>query len=154
MTNTKTLCISMSLLACLALGATWASAGPNDRKWWMSDRVKAEMTLSEQQSQDIEAIFQATVPRLRAQKEELDRLEKQVSELLSVSGLSEADFALAIDRAEAARGAINKSRLLMLFRMRQLLSPEQRATLKVIHQREEQARRERRPGSSSSSRPN
>lgn len=149
--NTRTLTTVATLAMLTLTSATWASA--SDRKWWMSERVKSELSLSDQQSQAIEAIFQATVPQLRAQKGELDRLEKQVSDLLSGPGMSEADFVAAIDRAESARGALNKSRMLMLFRMRRVLSADQRAKLRLFHQREEQERRERRPGSSSSTRP-
>ncbi|MCL4811769.1 MAG: periplasmic heavy metal sensor [Vicinamibacteraceae bacterium] len=144
--NIKSL-IVLALIGVLTLGAA-APSGASDRKWWMSERVKGELSLTEQQSREIEAIFQATVPQLRAQKAELDRLEKQVSDLLSGPGLSEAEFAAALDRAEAARGALNKSRMLMLFRMRRVLSADQRSRLRLLHERQEQERRERRPNSS------
>jgi Spy/CpxP family protein refolding chaperone len=144
---------TLFVVAVLAI-ATFAAApvaSTNDRKWWMSERMRGELALTDQQSQQIEAIFQATAPQLRGQKAELDRLEKQVSDLLSGPGMSEAEFLAAIDRAEAVRGSLNKSRMLMLFRMRRVLSSDQRLRLRLIHERDEQARRERRPGSPSSS---
>jgi Spy/CpxP family protein refolding chaperone len=141
------------VLAAATLVATGASAqgkaGPERHKWWQSDQVKTEVGLSDQQSADLEAVFQSFLPRLRAGWEELDRLEQEVSRLMSDDTTDEARISAAIDRAEGARASLNKTRTLMLFKMYRVLSPDQRVKLKSFHDRRT---RERQPGASPSGR--
>ncbi len=110
-------------------------------KWWLDDKFKTELALRPEQSARIDEIFQASYPRLRANKETFDRLDAQLSQLLSEANVTEAEFVKQIDQVEAARSEMSKCRTLMLFRMRQVLSPEQRAKLKAMHEQWEAARR-------------
>jgi Spy/CpxP family protein refolding chaperone len=129
-------------LALAALTARPVEAGGDERrKWWASDRAKAEIGLSDAQSAAIEDIFQATLPRLRAEKAELDRLEREVSRVLSSVTPDEAAVSQAVDRAEAARSVCNRTRTMMLFGMYRVLTPEQRARLRTYHDRLERERR-------------
>jgi Spy/CpxP family protein refolding chaperone len=145
----RAISIATSLLAGLAvvLTATLAPgealASQDRHKWWASERSKNEIGLSPQQSQELEAIFQSVLPQLRAAKTELDRLEQRVSQLLAEGTADEATFAQALERVEAARGTLNKTRTLMLFRMYKILSPDQRVKLRAIHERVETERRQR-----------
>lgn len=128
-------------LAAAALAPLDAQAPLDPRhKWWLSDKVKAEVGLTDQQSRELEAIFQAVLPDLKAQKQELDRAELELSTLLTEGVAEEAQVAQAVDRAEARRAVLNKSRTLMLFRMYRVLSPEQRVKLQTFHERTARAR--------------
>lgn len=128
-------------LAAAALAPLDAQAPLDPRhKWWLSDKVKAEVGLTDQQSRELEAIFQAVLPDLKAQKQELDRAELELSTLLAEGVAEEAQVAQAVDRAEARRAVLNKSRTLMLFRMYRVLSPEQRVKLQTFHERTARAR--------------
>jgi Spy/CpxP family protein refolding chaperone len=49
-----------------------------------------------------------------------------------------------VDRVEAIRASMNKERTLMLLRMRQVLSPEQRAKLGTLHDQWEKDHRRQR----------
>lgn len=132
---------AVATLAVLS-GIAASPAGAQERhKWWLSERVKAEVGLTDQQSQEIEGIFQAVLPDLRVHKDELDRLEREVSRLLGEGEPNEVVAVQAIDRVETARASLNKARTLMLLRMYRVLSPEQRVKLRSFHQRD----RERRP---------
>ncbi len=111
-------------------------------KWWLDDKFKTELVLRPEQSARIDEIFQATYPRLRANKEAFDRLDSQLSKLLAEADVSEAEFVKQIDQVEAARSEMSKCRTLMLFRMRQVLSPEQRTKLKALHEQWEASRRQ------------
>ncbi len=111
-------------------------------KWWLDDKFKTELVLRPEQSARIEEIFQATYPHLRANKETFDRLDGQLSKLLAEADVSEAEFVKQVDQVEAARSEMSKCRTLMLFRMRQVLSPEQRAKLKALHEQWEASRRQ------------
>jgi Spy/CpxP family protein refolding chaperone len=107
-------------------------------KWWLSDDGKKEFGISEQQSRELEALFQQMLPTLKANKTELDKQEKALDRLLADGGSSETAVAQAIDRAEAARSALSRTRTLMLFRMYRLLTPEQRAKVQAYYERKAQ----------------
>ena len=149
--------LSCSLVLALpALGAAQApsqAAPPTSRaerhKWWLSEDVRAQVGLSAQQSQELEGIFQAELPRLRAGWDELDRLEQELSRLMSDTAADESRVSAAVDRTESARASLNKTRTLMLFRMYRVLTPDQRVKLKTFHDRRQ---RDRKPGSASGTR--
>jgi Spy/CpxP family protein refolding chaperone len=136
-----------------AIGAVSARAqggsGPERHKWWLSEQVRTEVGLTDQQSAELEAVFQSFLPRLRAGWDELDRMEQEVSRLMTDDTTDEARISAAIDRTESARASLNKTRTMMLFKMYRVLSPEQRVKLKSFHDRRN---RERQPGSNPSRR--
>jgi Spy/CpxP family protein refolding chaperone len=107
-------------------------------KWWQTQ--KQEFGLSDEQSTRIEAIFQASVPKLRESKKELDRLEDILSKMIADGAADETVVAQQIDRVEAARSAMSKARTLMLYRMHQVLNPAQRAKLNAWHEQRERDR--------------
>jgi Spy/CpxP family protein refolding chaperone len=108
------------------------------RKWWLSDEGRAEFGITDQQSRGLENIFQAMLPALKANKTELDKHEKVLDQLLADANSNEALVTQAIDRVEAARGALSRTRTLMLYRMYRLLTPEQRAKVQAYHERKAQ----------------
>ena len=88
-----------------------------------------------QQSADLEAVFQSFLPRLRAGWEDLERVEQDVSRLMTDDTTDEARISAAIDRAEVVRASLNKTRTLMLFKMYRVLSHDQRVKLTSFHDR-------------------
>lgn len=128
-----------------AAAPAWAQQPPGSTrptfKWWLDDKFKVELALRPEQSARIDEIFQATYPRLRSNKETFDRLDAELSKLLAEADVTETEFVKQIDQVEAARSQMSKCRTLMLFRMRQVLSPEQRAKLRALHEQWEAARR-------------
>jgi len=127
----------------LAAVATPA-AGEERHKWWQSERVRAEVGLTDSQAQQIEAIFQETLPQLQAAKAELDRRQEALTRLIEAGSADEAQVVEAIERVEAARSVAGKLRTLMLYRMHRVLTPDQRARLKAFHDRTERGRPDRR----------
>jgi Spy/CpxP family protein refolding chaperone len=122
--------------ACVLLLASAAVALDERQKWWFSEWAKSELGLSEAQSREIEAVFQSLLPRMRAEKEAYDRENAALSKLM-VEGAIERAIGPAIDRVEAARGAVSKTRTWMLVRMYRVLTPEQRVKLQAKHERRE-----------------
>lgn len=110
-------------------------SGPERHKWWLSDQVKTEVGLTVQQSADLEAVFQSFLPRLRAGWEDLERVEQDVSRLMTDDTTDETRISAAIDRAEVVRASLNKTRTLMLFKMYRVLSHDQRVKLAAFHDR-------------------
>lgn len=123
----------------LALGfalsfSTAASAQPLQWFWW---KMEPTLALSTEQSTQIDGIFQESIAQLQKKKDELDRLESQLSRLIEAMA-TEPEVTRQIDRVEAARSTLNKTRTLMLLRMRQVLTPEQRLKLNALRDRRAQ----------------
>ncbi len=120
-----------------------AAAGqdqPPSRKWWQNPRA-AELGLTQDQSRRLEEIFQATLPALRTCNSELEKREARLNAMVSASGVTEAEVSRLIDLVEASRGEMSKARTLMLFRMYQVLTPEQRDRVKAMYEQWERDRR-------------
>ena len=99
-------------------------------KFWQGD-VQAELGITNQQSAAIEQIFQATMPKLEETKQKLDKLEATLSQTIRDNTADLATVAMQVDRQESTRAELYKTRTLMLYRMRLLLTPEQRARLQA-----------------------
>ena len=104
-------------------------------KWWQSDAVAAEINLTPEQAADIEAIFQSLRPKLREQARRLHREEDELTAIMHAMQAEEWEVALQIDRVEAARSALSKTRTLMLYRMHKTLSAEQSEALHAMWER-------------------
>jgi len=131
----RSACLGVALL--MAVPA-WALDQPRRGrvKWWQSEHFRQELGLTSDQSARLEEIFQSILPELRSAKQELDRLDAELSTMLAAPGSTESDVSAQVDRVEAARSRLSKVRTLMLFRMHKLLSPEQRLKLRALHNRD------------------
>jgi Spy/CpxP family protein refolding chaperone len=127
----------LALVTCLGSSIA-ASEGQRPSKWWQNPVCKSRVGLTAAQTAEIERIFQSVRDELRAEKAELEKQEAALSRLLTVTADDEAVVVRTIDRVEAARSALAKTRTLMLYRMHRLLSPDQRARLDAFER--EQAR--------------
>jgi Spy/CpxP family protein refolding chaperone len=118
-------------------------------KWWQDEKSKVEIGLTEQQSVEVEAVFQSALPKLKAAKAQLDALETDLSRMIRERTADESLVAAQIDKVEAARAELSKARTLMLYRMHRILTPEQNIKVQAIHDRweKERGRNPRRPQS-------
>jgi Spy/CpxP family protein refolding chaperone len=98
--------------------------------------------LTPDQSKQAEDVYQGVLPRMTTYKEELDRVEKRLSEVIAAGVLPEADVVKLIDQVETARAQLGKVRTLMIYRLRQMLTPDQRAKMKAMHDAWEKERRQ------------
>jgi Spy/CpxP family protein refolding chaperone len=99
--------------------------------WWRD--FQKSLGLSDDQSNRIEAVFQAALPELRHKRDELTVQEAELSRLLHADA-DEAAIAKQSDRVEAVRTVLNKNRTLMLVRMRAIMTPDQRGKLNVLRE--------------------
>ena len=134
--------LTVVLGAAIALALT-APVEAQGYKWWQSDRVKAELGLTPDQVTELEGVFQALLPRLTSGKEVVDRLEKQLSDLIADGTATEAEVIKLIDQVEGARGNLGKARTLMMYRMHRILTPEQRVKIKALHEQDRKQNRRR-----------
>lgn len=117
--------------AILLLGLA-APAHAQSFAWWKDQHFQHEVGLTSDQCGRIDTVFQTTLPKLRQGKEELDRLEAELSKLIETNA-DEALVVRQVDRVEAQRAALNKMRTLMLLHMHQVLTPEQLVKFKAAH---------------------
>ena len=108
-------------------------------KWWQAESFKKGLGLTEQQSTKIEAIFQRSAPTLRLQKTTLDKAQADFNQMVEASDDAQVMAQVAV--VEAARSELNKSRTMMLLRMRRVLTPDQRVTFVMLQQQRAASRR-------------
>ena len=109
-----------------------APASAQGFKWWQSETFIRGLGLTSDQSTKIEAIFQKTVPVLRQQKDALDKAEADFNQMVEAS--DDAQVMAQVGVVEAARSELNKSRTMMLLRMRRVLTPDQRVNFVMLQQ--------------------
>ena len=115
-------------------------------KWWQDDRFKKDLGLTVEQSARLEEIFQKTQPTLRQKMQALDTAEEQFDRLVEKG--DDASVMQFIGTVESTRADLNKTRTMMLLRMRRSLTPDQWAKFTALA---EQRRDRPRGGSSSGS---
>ncbi|HKB13574.1 MAG TPA: periplasmic heavy metal sensor [Vicinamibacterales bacterium] len=128
-----------AILLLLALAAS-ARAQSFGFPWWRDAQFQKDLSLSADQSARIDNVFQSTITLLRQKKAELDQQEAELSRLIAANA-DEAVVVRQVDRVEEIRANLNKNRTLMLLRMRQVLSPEQRVRLNKLHEQWEKDHR-------------
>jgi len=114
---------------------------PRGYKWWQDEKMKAELRLTPDQSARIDEIFTASFAKMKDKVDELNRREEQLSNLISGNDVTEAQLLREADQVEALRSALSKDRTLLLYRMRRVLSPEQRSKLVEVQKAQERERR-------------
>lgn len=115
-------------------------------KWWLDEKSRQELGITDQQSGEIEQIFQSTLPLLRRARKQLDELESTLSKMIKDGTAPVEVITEHVERVESARAEMNKRRTVMLYRIDRVLSADQRAKLKAWHERERSHRSGRGPG--------
>ena len=98
-------------------------------RWWQSDEVKAHVGLTDDQSAELERIYKRALPKLRESMRRLNAEEHALSQLVADMSVEEIDVTRQVDRVEAVRSELSKTRLLMVFRMYRVLKADQRDAL-------------------------
>ena len=128
---------STPLLLALVLLVAWPlSAGQRRSKWWRSEKVKSEIHLTDEQSARVEQIYEAARPKLRAAMRKLGHEETELSRLIEEMRADEVEIVVQIERVEAARSALSRARILMIYRMHRVLEKEQDEALRTLWDRE------------------
>jgi Spy/CpxP family protein refolding chaperone len=108
-------------------------------KWWRSPELRAEFAITDVQSADLDRIFHSFYASLKSGMEDVDRYHKDVSKMMAEGSSSEVDVLHAIDKLEAAKASLARTRMLMLYRMYRVLSPDQRIKVKRYHEQKDAA---------------
>jgi Spy/CpxP family protein refolding chaperone len=117
-----------------APGGTSTQESTKRYKWWRGQEAGRDFGITPQQSKDLEAIFQQTLPMLKGKKLDVDREEKILSSLLAQASTSnESAVVQAVEKVEAARSSLSRTFTMMQYRMFRLLTAEQRAKVQAYH---------------------
>ena len=130
-------CIALSFLTLL-----WAVPADAQRfRWWKDDQFARELALTPDQSSRIDLVFQAAQPELRAQARALSMLEDELSKLVQEARVEESEVEHFVTKVESARADLAKTRTMMVYRIRRILSLDQNEKLhKLFEQREKERR--------------
>jgi Spy/CpxP family protein refolding chaperone len=139
----RTLSVAVRRLLAVAAGLAVLAvpAGAQGFKWWQEERFQRELALSPEQVSRLEDIYTAAGPAMRTQKAALDRLQADLQAMVNDGRADETAASELIARVESARADLGRSRALMLYRMRRLLTSDQHVKLKVLFDEHERARR-------------
>jgi Spy/CpxP family protein refolding chaperone len=120
-----------------------APASAQRSKWWQNDRFVSELGLTPEQSARLEAIFQKHQPTLRQRMESLEQAEKALDRVVETG--DDPAVMSQVDIVEAARAELNKTRTMMLLRMRRSLTADQWAKFTALAQKDRDRDRGRGP---------
>lgn len=134
----RTLCLAALVGLTVLLQAAPASA--QGFRWWLDPHFQDELHLTSEQVERIQAIWEKARPALHLEMQALDAAEREFDRLV-LEGEDEAVIEY-VDIVESARAQLNKSRTVMLLRMRRVLTSNQHATLTALNREREDAERE------------
>jgi Spy/CpxP family protein refolding chaperone len=130
-------------LAALVLFVAVPAAAQQRGKWWQNERWVKELSLTSEQSTRLEEIFQKHQPTLRQRMDTLEQAERAFDQVVE-TGDDKAVMS-QVDVVEAARAELNKTRTLMLLRMRRSLTADQWAKFTALAQTDRDRNRGPRP---------
>lgn len=119
-------CLAAAMLVAFCAAPALAQRG----KWWQDERFRRELGLTAEQSARLEEIFQKHQPTLRERMRTLDQAEEQLSRLIEKG--DDTSVMAHVGVVEAARAELNKTRTLMLLRMRRSLTADQWAKFTAL----------------------
>lgn len=108
-------------------------------KWWRAPELRAEFAITDAQSADLDRIFHSFYASLKSGMADVERYHKDVSKMMAEGSSSEVDVLHAIDKLEAAKASLARTRMLMLYRMYRVLSADQRIKVKRYHEQKDAA---------------
>jgi Spy/CpxP family protein refolding chaperone len=112
---------------------------PERPKWWIDTKLRAELSITDQQSALVEQVWQKSAPGLREGREKLMKLEEVLSKL--TDGNDEAAVIAQSTQVEKLRAELSTGRTLMIYRMNKILTVDQRAKVKAMFEHPDPGRR-------------
>ena len=114
----------------ILVAVTGTTALAQRGKWWQDEQFRRELALTAEQSARLEAIFQKTQPTLRERMQTLNQAEDQLDRLIEKG--DDASVLEYVGVVESARAELNKTRTMMLLRMRRALTADQWAKFTAL----------------------
>jgi Spy/CpxP family protein refolding chaperone len=118
-----------------------SSPGHQRTAWWKDEQARTEIGLTLDQAAEIDRIFKAYIDKARPLREEVNTLEKALSETMKANTADVSVVAQQVDKVENKRAELNKLRVVMLYRMHRVLTPEQNVRFQTYMDRREAERK-------------
>ena len=109
--------------------------------WWKDKDAVAELGITPTQAAEIDRIFHATMKIAKPLRDEVKRLEQALNATMKAKTADVSVVEQQVDTVESKRAELNKMRVVMLYRMHRVLSPEQNAKFEAMVERWEASRR-------------
>jgi Spy/CpxP family protein refolding chaperone len=109
--------------------------------WWKDEKAMAAAGFSADQGAQIDRIFRETYEKTRPLREEVMQLQKTLNQTIEANVADVSVFAKQVDKIEMKRAELNKLRLVMLYGMHRVLTPEQNTKLLAFFEKREAERR-------------
>jgi len=133
------------LAAAIAIVAAASASGQAfDGKWWKNPAVASDLSLTADQSGEIEKVFVRTRPKLIDLKADLEKKQLDLQVAMDDHSADRASVEKKIEAVETARASLQKTRALMLLDMKQVLKPAQWDKLVQKQQERRERMQERR----------
>lgn len=113
----------------------------NRWKWWINPEHRQELGITDEQSRQIDAIFESMFPPQRAKYREAEKIESELSKVMKDYSADAETLRAQVERMEQLHAERRALRTIMLYRINQLLTPEQRVKLDAFNKRREASRR-------------
>ena len=112
-------------------GSNQSRRGP----WWKNPEIVKEVGITPEQSTKIDELFHKRWPEAAELDREYKKHNTELERLLRERTVGADVIALQVDRVEAQRTTLNKTRTVMLYQMYQVLSDAQYAKLVAYNAR-------------------
>jgi Spy/CpxP family protein refolding chaperone len=110
-------------------------------KWWINPDDRKEFGITDQQSAQIDQIWESYAPAARTRNRELEKLEEALSKTIKEGTVDVASLTQQVTRVEKLRAEQITNRTVMLYRIMQVLTPDQRPRIEALLARRAEARR-------------
>jgi Spy/CpxP family protein refolding chaperone len=108
-------------------------------KWWRVPEMRAQFGITDAQSAELDGIYHSFYGALKSGTTEVERYQRDVSQIMADTASTEPDVLHAIDKLETAKARLSRTRTLMLYRMYRVLTPEQRVKVKKFQDHKDAA---------------
>lgn len=109
--------------------------------WWKDEKARAEIGFTLEQGAEIDRIFRTEMVKAKPLREEVNNLEQALSQTMKANTADVSVVAQQVDKVENKRAELNKLRVVMLYRMHRVLTPEQNQRLLAYRDRRESERK-------------
>ena len=116
-------------------------SGHQRTAWWKDEKARAEIGFNADQAAEIDRIFKAYIDKARPLRDEVDALEKGLSETMKANTADVSVVSQQVDKVENKRAELNKLRVVMLYSMHRVLTPDQNVRLRTYMDRREADRK-------------
>jgi len=109
-------------------------------EWWKDESARKELELTDTQVRKISGLYESRVRQLKPVYEELERQRDVLNKMSQERTVEVPVYAIQVNRVDALRSDLNKTRVIMLYEIHRVLTAKQMLKLGEILDRRAKAR--------------